>query len=132
VGSGSDLAGTTVVALVANPKQDVACAGRRGTGYIELMQALGRTPSPVCQTQAALDSLLESWVDEIAPAASVLVLGGRPASSSIRAALNGRTIFRSRWRGFDYRAETRALLFFGLESTLSGGGNQLEVSYVGW
>lgn len=129
---GSELAGTEVFALVTDPALDASCGERRGTGYIELLQRLGRTHDLLCKAQDAMDALLESQVDDLAPLASQLRLGHTAAAATLSATLNGSTIYRSLHNGFDYAPARGALVLHGLTDSLGKTGNRVELSYVGW
>lgn len=131
-GSDSEIAGSAVLAMVAEPGRDATCAGRRGTGYIELVQKLGYAHELLCLEPSALDLYLEGVVDTLAPRASLLALKHRSASASLQASLNGEAVFRSLRRGFDYDATTNALLLRGLSASLKTSGNAMEVSYISW
>jgi hypothetical protein len=130
--SDSELAGSAALAMVAEPSRDAGCAGRRGTGYIELVKQLGHAHELLCLEPAELDPYLEGVVDALAPRASLLALVHRSASVSLRASLNGEAIFRSLRRGFDYDADANALLLRGLSGSLKTSGNTLETTYIGW
>ena len=129
---GSELAGTEVFALVTDPALDASCGTRRGTGYIELLSQLGRAHDVLCKAQDAMDALLESQIDDLAPLASLLRLGHTASAATLSATLNGSMIYRSLHNGFDYAPAQGALVLHGLTDSLGKTGNRIELSYVGW
>jgi hypothetical protein len=135
--SGSNLGGTAAFALLVDTAStgdpDDPCYGRRGTGYIELVEALGGQPDRVlCEDQDAVDEAMASIIERLAPLASVLQLQRRPSSATLSVALDGEQLYRSRRRGFDYRISANSLVLVGLQEMLAGSGHRLTTGYAGW
>ncbi|MBW2735477.1 MAG: hypothetical protein JRH20_24090 [Deltaproteobacteria bacterium] len=96
-------------------------------GYQELIRALGGQMSDVCQHDMgeSMDAIIDSIIGEASP----VKLERVPIAASIAVAVDGKTLSRSRDKGFDYRPATNTLAFI---DTPVAQGTDVVVSYKRW
>jgi len=70
-------------------------------------------------------------VDAIAGAASQFILTRTPITSTIKVAVGGRLVPRSRLDGFDYDTVSRSIVFYG-NTYRPKQGDQVFISYRVW
>ncbi len=128
------LTGGVAHALTPAPKSGCAREAR-GTGYIELAQAVGGRAELTCHGSNGMEHVLVELSRDLARRARALRLTGRPISSSVavsfgRSADAGLTgLSRSRADGFDYHAASGSLLIY---RDLKGTTPEMKVSYLAW
>lgn len=98
-----------------------------GQGYIEVATALGGKFGSVCNPdlEATMRSIVQSILGKIAN----LTLKNPPIATSIRVALDGQLLERSRSLGWDYNAESNAIVLYGITLTNT---SKLAVGYRSW
>jgi hypothetical protein len=105
-----------VVHLISEPLPFGSTCSTAGAehafGYYELVTALGGQMASICQTDlgATLDAMLDSIVGDASP----LVLDYVPISSTITVMRNLAPVPRSRRHGWDYRASSNSIIFYGM------------------
>lgn len=140
IDTGSGLTGVRPYAFVKSSPS--TCKGVLGIGYLELVNRLDQPAWPICAQADAVDARLEEIMAELVPAASTLhwpvsddanKLPVVPVSATLRAALDGLVVARSRKDGFDYNHARGRLVLVGARTTADlAGKNALEATYVGW
>lgn len=113
----SMLLGEGVVAhLISEPLPfDAQCSGagaEHAYGYYEVVAATGGQSGSICQLD--LGSTLDAMLDSIVADASPLQLEYVPISASISVTRDGEVVPRSRQLGWDYRASSNAIVFYGM------------------
>lgn len=128
----STLAGTRVYALVSDPDQ--GCGRRtRGTGYIELVQALGRGwVDQICYGPRGTEHLLTQLARDVAARLRPLTLSPAPIPSTLVVTRDGKQIDRTRKGGFEFYAPSNSLLFYEKSESTSLATGQLKLGYLYW
>lgn len=104
-------------------------AAEPGKGYYELAMATGGLIGSVCASDMGMT--MDLILDSIVAQASPLVLAHYPISTSISASLDNGPLWRSRVNGFDYRASTNSLVFYG-QSFSPDTMSEVFVAYRRW
>jgi hypothetical protein len=106
-----------VVHLISEPLPfaTALCSGsgaEHAYGYYEVVAATGGQTGSICQLD--LGPTLDAMLDSIVADASPLQLEYVPISASISVTRDGVVVPRSRQLGWDYRASSNAIVFYGM------------------
>ncbi len=122
-----------VVHLISEPLPFGSTCSSQGAehayGYYELVTALGGQMASICQTDlgATLDAMLDSIVGDASP----VVLEYVPISSTITVMRNLAPVPRSRRHGWDYRASSNSIIFYGMPVNPAHPA-QITIAYRRW
>jgi hypothetical protein len=122
-----------VVHLISEPLPFGSTCSTAGAehayGYYELVSALGGQMASICQSDlgATLDAMLDSIVGDASP----LVLDYVPISSTITVMRNLAPVPRSRRHGWDYRASSNSIIFYGMPVNPAHPA-QVTIAYRRW
>jgi hypothetical protein len=122
-----------VVHLISEPLPFGSTCSTAGAehayGYYELVTALGGQMASICQSDlgATLDAMLDSIVGDASP----LVLDYVPISSTITVMRNLAPVPRSRRHGWDYRASSNSIIFYGMPVNPAQPA-QIAIGYRRW
>jgi len=97
-------------------------------GYKEMAKAFNGTIYDLCA--ADLTANIKTIINKIKATASTVVLTTTPISATLRVALNGSTVKRGLWNGFNYMQAANSLVFYGSFSWPKG--STLTISYSKW
>lgn len=108
------------------PDFDGLAGAEYGLGYIDVAAGTGGAFGSVCNNnlQNTIDAIVSAGIG----VASGYVLSNAPITPSIRVAVNGQIVPRSRTNGWDYNADSNAIVFFRNLSEL----DTVAVGYKIW
>lgn len=99
-----------------------------GVSYIEIARALGGAESSICTDD--LRPAIQRIIDLVIGSVASYSLKGLPISSSIRVAVDGQVVPRSKTAGWNYDASSNSIVFFG--NTRPSVSSQIAVAYLLW
>ena len=122
-----------VVHLISEPLPFGSTCSTAGAehayGYYELVASLGGQMASICQVD--LGATLDAMIDSIVGDASPVVLDYIPISSTITVMRNLAPVPRSRRHGWDYRASSNSIIFYGMPVNPAHPA-QITIAYRRW
>jgi len=114
--------------LLDTTDQSAVDGAEPGRTYREVANELGGATASICNED--LSTTIEAIIRDALNVASSYELSGYPISSSIRVAVDGELVDRSRTNGWNYDWNNNAIVFFG--DALPTAQSEISVAYLLW